>query len=281
MTVFLTDVSLTRYSTPQTTKPSANSACRTSNDQVFSVASSLSSSTSPLFPFARFLLPQTTAAYLYPVFASRGAERGCFLLRLLATAELLVAVAVAADLLVPIPPPVPPLLVFWPSAMPHVTYVTSRRLVNHILRTPSTASLITSCLFLMPRRGALSTLIYYRYVVSRRVSTLIICFRYFLSSFVVALRLVPRMNSETASWKDRFDNSNKWLGFLSSSSFFTDILLVPAYPTLIFPRDFACHTIAVASSVNMALQMLRASLDRNCGLVVEWKEPPLLALTPY
>lgn len=29
-------------------------------------------------PFARFLLPQTTAAYLYPVFASRGAERGCF-----------------------------------------------------------------------------------------------------------------------------------------------------------------------------------------------------------
>ena len=29
-------------------------------------------------PFARFLLPQTTAAYLYPVFASHGAERGCF-----------------------------------------------------------------------------------------------------------------------------------------------------------------------------------------------------------
>jgi len=29
-------------------------------------------------PFARFLLPQTTAAYLYPVFASRGTERGCF-----------------------------------------------------------------------------------------------------------------------------------------------------------------------------------------------------------
>lgn len=29
-------------------------------------------------PFARFLLPQTTAAYLYPVFASRGSERGRF-----------------------------------------------------------------------------------------------------------------------------------------------------------------------------------------------------------
>lgn len=29
-------------------------------------------------PFARFLLPQTTAAYLYPVFASRRTERGCF-----------------------------------------------------------------------------------------------------------------------------------------------------------------------------------------------------------
>lgn len=31
-------------------------------------------------PFARFLLPQTTAAYLYPVFASRARprERGCF-----------------------------------------------------------------------------------------------------------------------------------------------------------------------------------------------------------
>lgn len=29
-------------------------------------------------PFARFLLPQTTAAYLYPVFASRGSKRGRF-----------------------------------------------------------------------------------------------------------------------------------------------------------------------------------------------------------
>jgi len=40
----------------------------------------------PFFPdfffisclFARFLLPQTTAAYLYAVFASRGTGRGCF-----------------------------------------------------------------------------------------------------------------------------------------------------------------------------------------------------------
>lgn len=52
-------------------------------------------------PFARFLLPQTTAAYLYPVFASRSQDRARVLSRPLATTDvaavIVVVVAIAAD----------------------------------------------------------------------------------------------------------------------------------------------------------------------------------------
>lgn len=124
----------------------------------------------------------------------------------------------------------------------HVSLIISCRHLN---------SFINYQLFI-PCREALSTLIYYQYVASRRV-LLIICFRYFLSSFVVSFCLVPRVLTAFLRRAGPITVTNDFASSPHRPSF-TSILL--AYPTLIFllgalypPHDH------VASSVNVTLQM--------------------------
>lgn len=172
------------------------------------------------------------------------------------------------------------------SAIPHVTYVTSRRLINHIL-TDTFNSFINYQLFIpcaAPRGLIHANLLSIRSFTT--CSTLIICFRYFLSSFVVSLCLVPRINNKTA-----------FLGRTGSIIVTNDFASSPHRPSALFhqypsssrvshPHFPSRRTLPTTRSrlhhQSMALQIcyVHHSTETADSSLNE-KDPPLSILAPY